>query len=98
LPLLAQPVERGRLARDEPGLHRGQPAPARVAREDDRADATDQRAVSLRGDGEGTDGLKAARPSALDCPAALARPSGRRSLRATGPGESPPLVKSLIND
>src|SRR2546426_12816130 len=50
-PLLAQSPQRRSLARDVPGLHRRQPPPARITRAPDRADAVDQRAVSIRGDG-----------------------------------------------
>jgi uncharacterized protein len=50
VPLLAQPPQRRRLARDVPGLRRRQPPPARVPRTDHRADALGERALSIRGD------------------------------------------------
>src|SRR5207245_11675924 len=49
--VLAQSVERRGLARDVPGLRRSKPTPARLTRADDQADATDDRAVPVRGDG-----------------------------------------------
>src|SRR5437867_7728366 len=51
VPLLAQPPQRNRVARDVPGGRGGEPAAAGIARADDRADAADQRALPLRGPG-----------------------------------------------
>jgi len=51
VPLLAQPSQRGRVARDVPGGRGGEPAAAGIARADDRADAADQRALPLCGSG-----------------------------------------------
>src|SRR5262249_54848511 len=60
IPLLAQSAERRRLARDVPGVRRREPAAAGIARADDRADAPDQRAVPVRGDGGGWSALNRA--------------------------------------
>jgi len=60
--VLAQPVECGRFTRDVPGLHRRQPAPARIARAHDRADASDQCAVSVCGDGGGAVAVRRSSP------------------------------------
>ena len=73
VPVFAQSPQRGRLARNVPGMYRREPAPAGVACAHHRADAADQRALSLRRDGGPA--LKRAGPSpARPCAAMWARP------------------------